>query len=252
MTAMRMTTLVALLAVSVGTAADVREEQTFNHTLESGGRISLENVNGAIGIVGGTGDQVEIRAFKKANNQEALDDIEIRVDASPSRISIETKLPSSRGWWGGDNSGASVTYELSVPANANLDGISSVNGGIDIRGVFGNIRAETVNGGIDIDGASADLRLETVNGGIDARMTSLTGDQRVNCDTVNGKISLTLPANADARVGVETVNGSINGDDFGLEVDKGFVGRSMDGDIGDGNARLTANTVNGGVKLRRN
>ncbi len=244
-------TLAAALLVSTSLAADVREEETFTYTLESGGRLSLENVNGGITIVGGTGDQVEITARKKANNQDALDDIEILIDATPSRISVDTKLPNSRGWWGGDSGGASVTYEVSVPAGTQLDGISSVNGGIDISGVFGNIKAETVNGSIDVDGASGDLKVETVNGGIDARFTSLTGDQRVNCDTVNGKINLTLPGNADASVSVETVNGSINADDFGLEVDKGFVGKSLDGDIGNGGPRVTANTVNGGVKIRR-
>ena len=164
---------------------------------------------------------------------------------------MDTKLPESRGWWGGDNHGASVNYELSVPANTNLDGITSVNGGIEISGVFGNIKAETVNGGINIEDASADLKLETVNGGIDARLASLTGDQRVDCETVNGKINLYLPDNADARVSVETVNGSIDGDDFSLDVEKGFVGRSMDGDIGSGSARLSADTVNGGVKIRK-
>ncbi len=69
-------------------------------------------------------------------------------------------------------------------------------------------------------------------------------------DTVNGKINLTLPAKADASVSVETVNGSIDASDFGLKVDKGFVGKSLDGDLGNGSARITANTVNGGVKIR--
>ena len=249
--ASRMFILAASLLASTAVIADVKEEESFMYTLESGGRLSLENVNGSISVVGGSGDQVEIRAFKKANNQEALDEIEILIDASPTRISVDTKLPESRGWWGGSNHGASVSYELSVPSNIELDGISSVNGGIDIAGVFGAIKAETVNGGIDVEDASSDLRAETVNGGIDARFSSVTGDQRIDCDTVNGKISLTLPENADARVSVDTVNGGINGSDFNLVVEKGFVGKSLEGDIGDGNARITANTVNGGVKIRR-
>ena len=246
----RRSVLVAAMLASGVALADVREEVTFTYTLESGGRLSLENVNGSISIEGGDGNQVLITAFKKANNQDALDEIEIEIDATTSRISLDTELPDSKGWWGGGNSGASVSYQLSVPSNIDLDGISSVNGGIDITGVFGAVKAETVNGSIDVDGASGDAKLETVNGGIDARFTSVTGDQRVNCDTVNGKINLVLPANADASVSVETVNGSIDASDFGLKVDKGFVGRSVDGEVGNGSARITANTVNGGVKIR--
>lgn len=242
--------LIAALLASGTVLADVREEVTFTYTLESGGRLSLENVNGGITIEGGDGNEVVVTAHKKADNQEALDEIEINIDATPSRISIDTDLPESRGWWGGNSSGASVSYELSVPGNIDLDSISSVNGGIDIRGVFGTVKAETVNGSIDVDEAAGDAKLETVNGRIDARFTSVTGDQRINCDTVNGKINLSIPANSDASVSVETVNGSINASDFGLEVDKGFVGKSLDGDIGEGSARITANTVNGGVRLR--
>ena len=236
-TGARRTVLVAAMLMSGAVLADVREEVTFNYTLESGGRLSLENVNGSITIEGGDGNEVVVTAYKKADNQEALDEIEINIDATSSRISIDTDLPESRGWWGGGNSGASVSYELSVPSNIDLDSVSSVNGGIDISGVFGTVKAQTVNGSIDVEDASGDAKLETVNGGIDARFASVTGDQRINCDTVNGKINLTLPANADASVSVETVNGSINGSDFGLKVDKGFVGKSLDGDVGSGVAQ---------------
>lgn len=243
--------LAASLLASSTVIADVSEEERFSYTIENGGRLSLENVNGGIEIVGGTGDQVEIVAYKKANNREALDDIEIIIDATPSRISVDTNLPSSRGWFGGDNHGAQVRYELSVPAGIELSGISSVNGGIDISGVFGPIKAETVNGSIEIEDASADLKAETVNGSIDARFAAVTGDQRIECDTVNGRISLSLPANADARVSVDTVNGGINASDFDLVVEKGFIGKSLNGDIGDGSARINANTVNGGVRIRQ-
>ncbi|HET6564500.1 MAG TPA: hypothetical protein VFG52_03730, partial [Xanthomonadales bacterium] len=57
---------------------------------------------------------------------------------------------------------------------------------------------------------------------------------------------------ASARVSAETLNGGINGDDFGLEVDKGsFVGKDMDGNIGSGEARIDLDTVNGGIRIRK-
>jgi DUF4097 and DUF4098 domain-containing protein YvlB len=68
---------------------------------------------------------------------------------------------------------------------------------------------------------------------------------------VNGKITLVLPANASARVEAETVNGSINADDFGLEPEKGFVGRDLSGEIGGGDARISLDTVNGSIKIMK-
>jgi hypothetical protein len=232
--------------------ADVNETETHEFELETGGRISLDNVNGGIRIEGGDGNLVRVVAHKKANNQEALDDIEIIIDARSDEIRIETRLPESGSWWrGGSNSGARVSYELSVPADSNLDGIESVNGDVDIRGVYGAVKVETVNGSIDVDGLSADTELETVNGSITGRFTSLTGEQKVDCESVNGRIALELPPNIDARFSAETVNGGIDGSDFGLETDKGFVGRDMNGEVGDGTARVNLSTVNGGIKVRK-
>jgi DUF4097 and DUF4098 domain-containing protein YvlB len=96
-----------------------------------------------------------------------------------------------------------------------------------------------------------DVSLETVNGTITADFDTLGADQRVDAEAVNGRIELILPADASARVNAETVNGSIDADDFGLEPEKGFVGRDLSGEIGGGDARISLDTVNGSVKIRK-
>ena len=68
---------------------------------------------------------------------------------------------------------------------------------------------------------------------------------------MNGKVVLQLPANASANIHAETVNGRIDADDFGLEPDKGFVGRELDGQIGDGDARISLDTVNGSIVISK-
>jgi DUF4097 and DUF4098 domain-containing protein YvlB len=79
----------------------------------------------------------------------------------------------------------------------------------------------------------------------------LTGSvQRVNAEAVNGKITLLVPPEASARIEAETVNGSIDCDDFGLEAEKGFVGRDLSGEIGGGDAKVSLDTVNGSIKVR--
>lgn len=245
-------TVIAALLFSSLAIADAREEEQFTFELESGGRFNLENVNGDVTVTGGSGNQVIVTAFKKADNEKALNDIEILIDARSERISIDTKLPKSKGWFGGSSSGAQVTYEVSLPATANLDSVSSVNGDVEISGVFGSIEAETVNGSLDVEDISSDASLETVNGSINARVSSLTGDQRIEMETVNGKINVSIPENSDVTITADTVNGGINADDFGIEADKGLIGRSLRGEVGDGSARLNADTVNGAVRIRKN
>jgi hypothetical protein len=246
-------TVTALLFSSVAWA-DVSEERSFSEPLAAGGRVSVDNINGEITVTGGSGDTVEITVVKKAGTQEYLDGIEVIITSQNNHLRIETKHPDTKGgWfnWGNDSSG-SVIYTLQVPAGVNLDAIESVNGNIEISGVDGTVKAETINGRIEVTGLVSDASFETVNGTINASFDRLGGDQSVDAETVNGRITLELPENASARVRAETVNGGIDGEDFGLKTNKGFVGRDLDGTIGDGAAKVSRDTVNGAIRLRRN
>jgi DUF4097 and DUF4098 domain-containing protein YvlB len=246
--------VLASLLFSLSLAADVKETEEFTFNLSPGGRISLDNINGDIAISGGIHGQVHVIARKKAGTQEYMDGLEIVIKTDDDHISIETRHPKSSGFkWGrGNDSSGSVSYELTVPANVNLDAIETVNGDVNIRGVEGTVNAETVNGDVEVAGLVADAGLETVNGSIEASFDRLGDGQRVSADTVNGKIVIRLPGDASARVNAETVNGGIDADDFGLEPEKGFVGRDLNGDIGSGGAKLSLDTVNGSIRVVSN
>ena len=244
----------AALMFSASVMADVKDTEKFSFEVNPGARISVENVNGDITVTGGIGANVEVLAHKKAGSQEYMEKLKIVIDASKDHVRIETDHPDSNGgWfnWGSDNSG-SVSYELTVPADVDLDSIETVNGDVTIESVDGEVQASTVNGTVEVSGVRADVSLETVNGSIKAVFEELGAGQRVQADTVNGKITIYLPGDASARVVAETVNGSIDGDDFGLEVEKGFVGRDLDGKIGGGDARVSLDTVNGSIRIKKN
>jgi len=244
----------ALLAAS-GVSADVTEEQTFNYVLADGGRLSVENINGNVTVIGGSGNTVEIIAVKKAGKQEYLDDMEIIIDHSEDAIRIETVHPDKgvRRWfkWG-DNHKGSVSYTITVPSSANLESIESVNGNLHISGVSGVVKASTVNGKIVASDLSANADIETVNGSVNASFAHLGGQQKAHCESVNGKLVINLPSDADTSVTAETINGGIDASDFGLKANKGFIGRDLHGDIGNGSARLALSTVNGAIKIRSN
>lgn len=246
-------TLAALLSLSMTAAADVEVSEEMTFDVNPGARVSLENINGDITITGGAGEQVKVTAHKKAGKQEYLDELKVVVDADADYVRIETRHPKSESSWfnWGSDGGGSVSYELSVPAGVSLDAIETVNGDVRIRAVSGTVKAGTVNGGLEVENLSADVSLETVNGTITADFDTLGADQRVDAEAVNGRIELLLPADASARVNAETVNGSIDADDFGLEPEKGFVGRDLSGEIGGGDARISLDTVNGSIKIRK-
>jgi len=232
--------------------ASVTEEETFTYNLNEGGRFSISNVNGSIVISGGAGDSVEIIATKKADTQKELDKIEIEISASADEIIVETELGDSDKWYSRGTNSGSVNYEVVVPLDTVLDSVDTVNGGVNISGVSGKVVAESVNGSVDISDLDGDASLSTVNGSIEAAFTRLEGTQKVKAETVNGRVTITLPEDADVEVSADTLNGSINGRAFGLETDKGFVGSDLNGKIGSGSARLNIDTVNGSIRIRSN
>lgn len=249
-------TTVFLLAATLSLAstallADVTDVEQFDFELNEGGILSVENVNGDITITAGTGNTLQVIATKKAGSSDYLEGMEIHVSASDDRVSIRTEHPKSTNRWFGGNGSGSVTFEIIAPANIEIDSVETVNGEIEVAGIRGDVSADTTNGDIRLSGLEGSLEADTVNGSIDATFVSLGGGQRVVAETVNGRVQLRLPANASARVDAGTVNGGIDADDFGLHVDKGFLGRDCEGEIGGGDARIKISTVNGSVKIRK-
>jgi len=242
--------VIALLATG-SLFASVTEEETFSYKLDDGGRFSLSNVNGSVVVTGGGGDSVEIIAIKKADNQEDLDKIEIEISHSSDEIVVETELGESNRWFSRGNNSGSVKYEVIVPVSTRLDSVETVNGNVNISGVSGKVVAESVNGDLEVSDLAGDVGLSTVNGSIEAEFSRLEDQQRVNVETVNGRVSIDLPENADADISADTLNGGINASDFGLKTEKGFVGSDLNGKIGNGGARLNIDTVNGSIKIRR-
>jgi DUF4097 and DUF4098 domain-containing protein YvlB len=140
---------------------------------------------------------------------------------------------------------------MSVPRGAQLDTIETVNGDITITGAKGLVSVESVNGDLTLEGLVGDVNMDTVNGSLKAQFEVLGAGQRVSADAVNGSVVLKLPENASARINAESLNGDIDADDFGLEPDKGYVGRDLDGQIGAGEARVNVDTVNGSITIKK-
>jgi DUF4097 and DUF4098 domain-containing protein YvlB len=75
-------------------------------------------------------------------------------------------------------------------------------------------------------------------------------DDELEFETVNGAITVEMPASTNANVRAETLNGSISSD-FPLTVNGRFGSRRLQGTIGSGGKDLRLKTVNGRIRLRR-
>jgi len=245
----------ALLFAAQARASDktgrLTEEFHQTYTLAADGRVQLENINGSVHITAWDRNEVKVDAVKSANSQERLDEAKIQVDARQDHISIRTEYPqhdhtfNNNGW----NNPASVEYTLMVPRNARLDEINLINGGLDLTGIGGEVRASCINGSLNAQGLVGRAKLSTINGRLEAQFERLSGPP-IELSSVNGSVALTLPSDAKAELEASTVHGGIS-NEFGLRVDDHrWVGHDLRGELGGGGTRINLNNVNGKIEIR--
>jgi DUF4097 and DUF4098 domain-containing protein YvlB len=222
-----------------------------SYPLAAGGSVALENVNGDVSVEVWERAEVRMHAVKRASSQELLDGLEIKVDAGGSAVRIDTQYPSMRHSDHEHNSFMKVEYSLTVPKSARLDDIDLVNGNLTVVGVEGGMSVATVNGNIVVRDCAGDAELGTVNGAIEARFDRLTHGNRLDMESVNGRLDLYLASSIDADLEAESINGRLR-NDFGIEVRKGkYVGSDFYGSVGGGGAKVALETVNGSISVHR-
>ncbi|MEO7411833.1 MAG: DUF4097 family beta strand repeat-containing protein [Opitutaceae bacterium] len=216
------------------------------------GEITLENVNGSVEIRTWDKNEILIEGEKSAKTEEELNLIDMKIDVSTSRAGIKVRLPkrSSGFFSGGGNIRAAVSFRLTVPANAVLAKISTVNSSVSIEGARGVVNASSVNGSVRATGLAGPVSLETVNGGINARFDAVAAQQKLSFNTVNGKIVVSLPKDAGVQLHSSVVNGKVNCE-FPIELGGKKSGKNLSGKIGDGRASLEAETVNGSISIEK-
>ncbi|HSW27950.1 MAG TPA: hypothetical protein VLH75_00535 [Longimicrobiales bacterium] len=219
--------------------------ETLTARMRSTGSLQVDaDPNGGIQVTSWSGADVEVVAKVSAN---ASTEARAQELAAAVRIAWEGSLLSADGPRPGRREGWSVSYEIKVPANTDLD-LQTLNGGIDVEGVSGDIRFEAVNGGIHLARVGGDVRGTTRNGGLDIELDgarwSGTG---LDAETTNGGVTVSVPQGYSAELEMGTVNG---GFDIGFPVTvKGRIGHTLRTTLGDGGPAIRAVTTNGGVRI---
>jgi hypothetical protein len=190
-----------------------------------------------------------VDAVKRADDADGLKRMEIRVDAHSDALVIETKYHQDDDNWGRGNHMSEVEYTLTVPRTARLDEIKLINGGLDVTGVNGEVRASCINGKLIAKGLAGDSKLSTINGPLEANFENLRAT-RIELSSVNGPVRLLLPSDAKARIDATTVHGGIE-NDFGLHTNNHrFVGHDLKGELGGGGVAIRLSNVNGPINVR--
>lgn len=246
--------LVALLLVAGVAAA---EEQVFEkaYSMEGVSRVSVENVNGKIEAFAWDRPYLRVRAVKTARGgraEETLRLTEIRVRKSGDEIRLETVNPRRRRMFGFLNFGwrnAHVDYELHLPALAAAR-LETCNGKVLATGFGNSISCDAVNGSIELRDIFGPVRATTVNGSVRVVFRGPLKDSHV--ETVNGSVDVAFDRQSSIRYMLETVNGRIEGNDLQLAVEGKYGPKEARGSYNGGAETLRCETVNGSIRLKAN
>jgi hypothetical protein len=230
-----------------------RFEQTY--PFSSNGKISISNINGSITVEAWDKNEIKLESVKSADSKEFLDEVKLKIEASQTLFSVETDYGSRQnrrgGNWGNNGGNLRVEFHLYVPKNAYLDEIETINGTVNVSNMQNFTKASAVNGEVRAVNLRGSAEISTVNGTTAAEFDSLQSTDKIALSTVNGRVNLTIPSDADATVKADTVNGGIN-NDFGLPVRKGkYVGRDLYGKLGTGAVKINLESVNGALNINR-
>jgi hypothetical protein len=246
-------------------AGKAQDEWTRTYQVPSGGRIEIINVNGRITAEASDGSAVEVRAERtaKAATDEGAKDllrrIEMREEVGEARVRVEVRAPRTNG-----PSGHEIKWTVKVPRGVAVD-LRTVNGAVKLAGLQGDIRARTTNGGITGTAIVANVVDAAVtNGGVEIELARPATSGSLDLEAVNGGVTLLLPPDSKADIAARCTNGGISVDNLDVRVvdEDGNVNESgekiegrkrfrrrLNGQLNGGGAKLTLETVNGGVRI---
>ena len=238
---MRTLSALALLLFVAAPSLAQNRTMTFDHPLQSGGTLVVDTYKGSVDVEVWDKDEVEIDvriAPDKDSNEGDVDLVDVKFDATSSRVSVETdyeRLNDSRtrrflGVVTINNGGTLplVHYTIRMPRGAKIN-VDDYKSEITIAALDADVTVESYKGTIRVDGAR-NVDIDTYKG--TARVRAVRGGARV--DTYKGDVEIAF-ADLSGRVTVDTYKGNVRlivpyGAGFALDADLGRKG-NLDTDL---------------------
>ncbi|HEX2166531.1 MAG TPA: DUF4097 family beta strand repeat-containing protein [Longimicrobiales bacterium] len=276
-----------ITALLAGALAMTIPQQQMDTTfaVRPGGELNVDVMNGTITINTWDRDAMRVHASGSARDVDidhdgAEVDIDVESRGIPRSVTLEITVPRSysvavdglniavivenlrgsaaienvegaivvRGVTG-DVKVESVSGSVTIENVRGALSVATVNQAIRITGSRGTIEAETVNGSIVMRRVdSADVEASTINGLVEYLGTVHDGGSYF-LGTHNGRITMGIPAQANASVAVDTQNGRVQSE-FAVRVG-GNGQRDFSFTVGSGSARVELESYNGTINLVR-
>jgi DUF4097 and DUF4098 domain-containing protein YvlB len=214
-------------------------------TLAPGGTIRLKTFSGRVNINGASGNQVVIKAVRRAT-RERLNDIKLEISQNGNVIDIDAnhRVVERRN----DNV-VETDLDIQVPSQVRLD-LRTFSAPITVTSTNGEVVVEGFSSEIKLTDVSGAKRVKTFSGPVSVKANNWSDDDDMNVNTFSGDIVVRLPATARGDITFDSFSGSFNST---LPVTMTTSSRrSFRGSLnGGGSADFRLNTFSGDVRIER-
>lgn len=268
--------LVVLLASGPGLAEPVTEQQTSQRSYPvstSTPRLYVRNIWGNVTVRTGTSREITVTVDERrsAPTQEQFayskQHIKLNVEANGEGVSMVVGDPDERSHRTDLCRGCRVEYqfEITAPPDAQIDVGTVTDGRVEVSGIRGLVNASNVNGPVTVTDLNNCAKIKSVNGALNLKFARAPGEDCA-IETINGRITVGLPANAGIDAVLNINHGDIesdfdaepmalpakleredNDERFGYRLEQPAGVR-----LGAGGPTFTFASLNGDVRIRKN
>lgn len=221
---------ILLMGIYCGVEAQTGSPQEMVVPLSDPGKpvvLKAHLMRGQLKVIGYEGKEVRVEVYLDSTREHRDDDndddvskgmkrigstggLDVRAEENDNTVEVESGMMTQKL--------AGMT--IKVPQNtARIDVGTTIGGNVTISNVSGKIEVSSPNGSITITDVSGSVVANTVNGSIVVKFKSVDANAAMAFSTFNGKIDVTLPADAKANLKLKTGRGSMY-TDFDIAVDK--------------------------------
>ena len=280
-----LTTFAAAVLVSL---APLQGETDTTIAVPAGASLSVNNFGGAIVIHGWNQNRVKVHAEhgSRGRIEVSLVGNTVTVKASsrmgaPSVVDFDITVPQDMALTLGGTyteisvdgvrgaiSAETVDGSIEVRGGSGIITLQSIQGSVTLADATGRIEVNSVNESVELSNVSGQIKAETTNGDVSLRgiKSSSVEANTINGDVLyegtitdggtylfnshNGDITVSIPEGANVTMSVATANGDID-PSFPIPLTQTNRGHRYTFKLGNGSARLEAESFQGDIELRR-
>ena len=216
--------------------------KSFNVSLPAD--IKVETSGGSITVIGGSGQQVEVKMYVKKNGiswfsdddvEESLEDYDINISKNGNTVYAVAERQGS-GW---NSNSLNISFVLEVPREVSSE-IKTSGGSINLTALEGNHEVHTSGGSLNFEDINGYTKASTSGGSIN--LTNFRG--AIDGRTSGGSIRA---QNADGELDLHTSGGSIVLEDVRGSIEARTSGGSIKAFVLDVEDYLTLKTSGGSI-----